>query len=44
MNDLFAFCVVDSDGPKETQVQLYSPGGANMPSLEGTFVPPGEYD
>ena len=23
--------IVDSDGPKEAQVQLYSPGGANGP-------------
>jgi len=33
---------VDSGGPKEAQVQLYSPGGANVPSLDGTFAQPGE--
>jgi len=31
-------------GPKEAQVQLYSPGGANVPSWEGTLAPPAEYD
>jgi len=33
---------VDLDGPKEAQVQSYLPGGANVPSWEGTLVPPGE--
>jgi len=28
---------VDSGGPKEAQVQSYSPGGANVPSWEGTW-------
>jgi len=31
-------------GRKKTQVQSYLPGGINMPSWEGTLVPPGEYD
>jgi len=39
-----AVWVVDSGGSKEAQVQSYSPGGANVPSLEGTLAPPGEYD
>ena len=30
--------------PKDAQVQSYSPGGANVPSWEGTFAPPSEYD
>jgi len=30
---------VDSGGPKEAQVQLHSPGGANVPSFEGTLAP-----
>ena len=30
--------------PKEAQVQSYSPGGANVPTWEGTLAPPGEYD
>jgi len=30
--------------PKEAQVQLYSPGGASVPSCQGTLAPPGEYD
>ena len=25
-------------------VQSYSPGGANVPSWDGTLAPPGEYD
>ena len=29
---------------KETQVQSYSPGCANVPSWEGILAPPGEYD
>jgi len=28
---------MDSGGPKEAQVQLYSPGGADVPSWEGKF-------
>ena len=36
--------IVDSDGPKEAQVQLYSPGGANAPTWESTLAPPDEYD
>jgi len=36
----FSVWVVDSGGPKEAQVQSYSPGGANV----GTLAPPGEYD
>jgi len=40
----FAVWVVDSGGPKEAQVQSCSPGGANMPTWEGTLAPPGEYD
>jgi len=28
----------------EAQVQSYSPGGANVPTLEGTLAPPGECD
>jgi len=35
---------MDSGGLKETQVQPYSPGGSNVPTWEGTLVPPGEYD
>jgi len=31
-------------GPKEAQVQSYLPGGANVPSWEGTLTPPREYD
>ena len=31
--------VVDSGGQKEAQVQWHSPGGANVPSWEGTLVP-----
>jgi len=42
--DRFAFWVVDSTGPKEAQVQLYSLGGANVPRWKGTLAPPGEYD
>ena len=33
----FTIWVVDSGGLKEVQVQSYSPGGANMPTWEGTF-------
>jgi len=35
--DRFAVWVVDSHGPKEAQVQSYSPGGANVPTWDGTF-------
>jgi len=35
---------MDSGGPKEAQVQSYSPGGASVPTCEGTLVPPGEYE
>jgi len=31
-------------GPKDVQVQSYSPGGANVPSWEDTLPPPDEYD
>jgi len=44
MADRFAVWVVDSGGPKEAQVQSYSPGGAHMPTWEGTLAPPGEYN
>jgi len=40
----FAICVVDLGGPKEAQVQSYSPGGANVPTWEGTLAPPDEYN
>jgi len=33
--------VVDSGGPKEAQCQLYSAGGAHVPTWEGTLAPPG---
>ena len=42
--DRFALWVVDSGGPKEAQVQLYSTGGAIVPTWEGTLSPAGEYD
>jgi len=42
--DRDAVWVVDLGGPKKAQVQSYSPGGANVPSHEGTLAPPGEYD
>jgi len=29
---------------RRKHVQSYSPGGANVPSWEGTLTPPGEYD
>jgi len=35
---------VDSGGPKEAQVQSYLPGGANVPTREGTLAPPGKYN
>jgi len=31
-------------GPKEAQVESYSPGGANVPTWEGSLAPPCEYD
>ena len=34
---------MDSGGPKEAQVELYSPGGDNVPTWEGTLAPTGEY-
>jgi len=40
----FAVKVVGFGGPKKAQVQSYLPGGANMPTWEGTLAPPGEYD
>jgi len=42
-SDRFTVWVVDSDGLKEAPVKSYSPGGANVPRLEGTLAPPGEY-
>ena len=38
------FWVVDSGGAKETQVQSYSPGGANVPIWENSLASPGKYD
>ena len=35
---------MDLGGPKETRVQSYSPGGANMLSQEGTLALSGEQD
>jgi len=43
-NDRFAVWIVDSGGPKEATLQSYSPGGANVPSWEGTVSQPGEYN
>jgi len=37
------FSVVDLRGPKEAQVQSYSPGVANVLTWEDRLVPPGEY-
>ena len=39
-------CTLQNSGvPKEAQVQLYSPGGANdVPYHVGILAPPGEYD
>jgi len=31
-------------GPKQAQFQSYLTGGTNVPTYEGTLVPPGEYD
>jgi len=42
--DRFAVCIVDSGGLKKTQVQSYSPRGANVPIWVGTLAPPGECD
>ena len=42
--DRLAVWIVDWGGPKEAQVQSYSPGGASVPTWEGTLAPPGEYD
>ena len=42
--DRFAVWVVDSGGPKEAQVQSYSPGGANVPSHVSTLAASGEHD
>jgi len=42
--DRFAVWIVDSGGPKQEQVQSYSPGGANVSTWEGTLAPPDEYD
>ena len=44
LNRSFAVWVGDSGGPKEAQVQSYSPGGAKVPSWEGTLAPPCKYD
>ena len=41
LNRLICLWVVDSGGPKEVQVQSYSPGGVNVYALiEGTLAPP----
>jgi len=42
--DRFPVWIVHSGGPKEAQVQSYSPNGANVPTWEGTLEPPGEYN
>jgi len=42
--DRLAVWIVDSGRLKEAQVQLYLPAGANVPTWEGTLVPPGKYD
>jgi len=42
--DRFAIWVMDLGGPKEAQIQSYSPDGANVPTWKGTLTPPGEYD
>ena len=39
----FGVWLVDLGGPKEAQVQSYSPGGANVLSWEGTLSQPGKY-
>jgi len=38
------FGVVDTGGPKDAQVQSYSPDSANVPTWEDTLAQPGEYD
>ena len=38
---LFGLCT--QVGLKEAKVQSYSPGGANVPSWQGTLAPPGEF-
>ena len=40
----FAVWIMDSVEPKEAQIQLHSPGGASVPTQEGTLAPPGEYN
>jgi len=42
--DRFTAWFVDSGGQKEAQVQSYLPGGATVPSSEGTLAQPCEYD
>jgi len=42
--DRFVVWIVDSGGPKEAQVQSYSPGGANVPTWKGTLTLPGDFD
>jgi len=37
LTDRLAVLLVDMGRPKEAQVQSYSPGGANVPSPEGTW-------
>jgi len=44
LNRSICLWVVDSDGPKEAQVQSYSPGCANLPIREGTLMPQGKHD
>jgi len=44
LNRSICCLVVDSGGPKEAQVQSYSPGGANVPSQERTLAPARGYD
>jgi len=42
--DRFAVWILDLGGPKEAQFQSYLPGGANVPTWEGTLAPPGLCD
>jgi len=35
---------MDSSGPKDAQIQSFSPGGTIVPLWEDTLPPPGEYD
>jgi len=44
LTDRFAVWVVDSSELKDAHIQCYSPGGANVPSLEDTLPPPSEND